>query len=172
MAAKSIYLIGGRGAGKTTVGRLLAAELGWTFIDVDEQIEGESGCTIVDIFAKHGEFEFRSLEAATLSRLAKMEQHVIATGGGIVLSQINRDHLKKSGTVIWLSASPEVAYQRISSDPSTSRSRPALTENCGLAEMIQVLREREPLYREVANFTIDTTHLSPEGVVSAILAEC
>lgn len=167
-----IILVGGRGAGKTTVGRLLASELRWEFRDVDDQVEQKAGQSITAIFSGVGESAFRLSESAALQDLVNLQQHVIATGGGVVLSPSNRELLKRSGFVVWLTATPEIMYRRISADSATSSRRPSLTRIGGLAEMKLVLADREPLYKEVANLMLDTSDLSPVGVVSAILAAC
>ena len=167
-----IFLIGGRGVGKTTVGKLLADKRGWQFADVDDDVVSAAGQSITALFNASGEPAFRKLESEALVRLVTSPTTVIATGGGIVLSKSNRDLLKQDGLVVWLTATPGVMYQRISDDPATAHRRPNLTPIGGLAEMELVLREREPLYREVADLIIDTTHLSPNEVVSAILAAC
>ncbi len=167
-----IFLVGGRGAGKTTVGQLLADKRGWQFADVDEEVVRATGQSIATIFSASGESAFRDFEAEALVRLATSSTKVIATGGGIVLAKANRDLLTKHGLVVWLTATSAVMYQRITADPATATRRPNLTATGGLVEMETVLREREPLYREVANLIVDTTDLSPNEVVSAILAGC
>ncbi len=167
-----IFLIGGRGVGKTTVGKLLAAQRDWDFADVDDDVVKRSGMSITAIFYTEGEPAFRKLETRELTRLVATPTEVIATGGGIVLAKANRDLLATQGFVVWLTASAEAAFQRTLNDPSTPDRRPNLTPYRGAAEMEFIFREREPLYREVANLIVDTTDLSPNEVVSAILAEC
>jgi shikimate kinase len=167
-----IFLVGGRGAGKTTVGRLLASELSWAFVDVDDVVERETGQTVATTFAEAGELEFRRHEAAAFKEVAALPRHVVATGGGVVLSQLNRDLLIQHGFVVWLTATPEIMFRRISADKATVERRPNLTPIGGLAEVELMLRQREPLYQEVADLVVDTSDLSPEGVVSAILAAC
>jgi shikimate kinase len=172
LTSTRIFLVGGRGAGKTTVGRLLAARLNWQFADLDDDVIRVAKQSIASMFGSGNEAEFRRLEVELLSHLASLPRAVITTGGGAVLSQSSREVLASQGFVVWLRADPEVMYQRISVDPSTAQRRPNLTSVGGLEEMILVLREREPLYMEVADLIVDTTHLSPDGVVSAILAAC
>jgi shikimate kinase len=167
-----IYLVGARGTGKTTVGRLLAARLGWAFIDVDDRIEAAAGRSVADIFANEGEAGFREREAAALLELATRPDHVVATGGGIVLRDDNRERLRGTGTCVWLTAPAETLWDRIRTDPATAARRPALTGLPGPDEVRHVAAAREPLYRSVAHFTISTEGLSPEAVASAILAAC
>jgi shikimate kinase len=167
-----IYLIGPRGSGKTTVGRLLAAQLGWSFVDMDDLIEAAAGNTIADIFATEGEFGFRDREAEALAQIAHRPDHVIATGGGIILRPDNRSRLCKSGHCVWLTAPAEVLWDRIRVDAATPVRRPALTDLSPLDEIRHVLATREPLYQSVAHQAIASGSQSPEAIVSAILAAC
>jgi shikimate kinase len=167
-----IYLIGARGSGKTTVGRLLAARLGWSFVDMDDVIESAAGETIAEIFAGEGEAGFRDREAEALAQVASRPDHVIATGGGIVLRPDSRSRLCGTGYCVWLTAPPETLSERIRVDAATAVRRPALTGLSPLDEMRHVLAAREPLYRSVAHQSIATDTQSPEAVVSAILAAC
>jgi shikimate kinase len=163
-----IYLIGYRGTGKTTVGRLLAERLCWDFVDADIHLEEQSGQTIKEMFAAEGEAGFRARESRNLRDLAGWEQTVIATGGGIILNELNRQLLRQTGCVVWLTASPRSLGERIAADPATSARRPNLSVG-GLAEIEQLLRIREPLYRAVADFEIDTEGQSPDALAEAIL---
>ena len=169
MPAPLLFLIGTRGTGKSTVGRILAARLGWAFADADERIEAAAGMSIADIFAAEGEAGFRDREAAVLAELAALKQHVVATGGGAILRPANRELLRNSGFVAWLTASPEAAFARLQGDPTSAARRPNLTPAGGLEEMRSVLAAREPHYRACAHFAIDTGLLSPETVADAIL---
>lgn len=164
-----IFLTGYRGTGKTTVGRLLAAELGWPFVDVDDRIEAAAGTSVAAIFAGEGEAGFRDREAAALAELAGLTRHVIATGGGAILRPANRELLRAAGFVAWLTARPETIWQRLQADPTTAARRPNLTAAGGLAEVQALLAAREPLYRETAHSAFDTDQQSPEAVAAAIL---
>jgi shikimate kinase len=165
---QNLFLIGYRGTGKSTVGPLVAARLGWAFVDADELTEATAGMSIKEIFAKEGETGFRNREAATLAELASRTNHVIATGGGVILRESNRAVLRKSGFVVWLSATPEAAWERIQADAATAARRPNLTVAGGLDEVCTLLATREPLYRAAANVEIRTDGLSPEAVADAI----
>lgn len=167
-----IYLIGARGSGKTTVGRQLAARVGWSFVDMDDVIEAAAGKTIAEIFAKEGESGFRDREAEALDQVASRPDHVIATGGGIILNPNSRSRLCETGYCVWLTAPPETLWSRIQADPQTAARRPALTGMTGLDEIRHVLAAREPHYQAVAHSTLSTDAQSPEAVVSAILAAC
>jgi shikimate kinase len=170
MTSERVYLIGPRGSGKTTVGRLLAARLGWAFVDADEELETRAARSIADIFAVDGEPAFRALESDVLRDLAARYRHVIACGGGVVLRPDNREILRTTGHCVWLTGDPATLADRLAVDPTTADRRPALTALPGRDEIEVVLREREPLYREVAHLTVATDGRSPDDVVSAILS--
>jgi shikimate kinase len=164
-----LYLIGYRGSGKTTVGLALARRLDLPFFDTDSVLEAEAGSTIREIFAAESEAGFRARETTTLQKLSSQTAAVISTGGGIVLRPENRAILKTSGWVVWLNADAEQLWHRISTDPTTGERRPNLTATGGLEEVRQLLRVREPLYRETANLCLDADR-SPERIVADILS--
>lgn len=164
-----ILLVGYRGTGKSTVGRSLAAALDWSFVDCDEEVERLAGRSIADIFAQEGEEGFREREAVVLRSVCQQQKCVIATGGGVVLRESNRLLLCQAGWVVWLRAEPETIFRRLQGDPSTLARRPALTGQGGLAEICTLLVQRTPLYAAVADYVVDTDHLSPLAVVTAIL---
>lgn len=165
-----IILVGYRGTGKTTVGRLLAARLGWGFADADDLVESAAGRSIADIFLTEGEPGFRDREAAALAELCRRERLVLATGGGAVLRPANRDLLKSAGFVAWLAARPETAWARLRGDPATAARRPNLTPAGGFDEVAALMAAREPLYRGLAHFAADADGPSPEAVADAILS--
>ncbi len=162
-----IFLVGYRGTGKTTVAGLLAGRLGWSWVDSDDLIERQAGGSIRHIFEAEGEAGFRRRESAVLEEMCGLGRHVVATGGGVILSAENRRRLKSAGRVVWLTADPHVIRKRLEADRTTAARRPVLTVG-GLAEIKELLRAREPLYRAVAEITVDTTGLSPEDVADAI----
>jgi shikimate kinase len=164
-----IFLIGYRGSGKSTVGRIVAERLGWEFIDADELLEERHRQTIREIFAAEGEAGFRDKEAVVLADLCSRSNTVIATGGGIVLRTQNRERLKSRGFVAWLKAEPAELWQRMQADPTTAARRPALSVG-GLSEVEQLLVVREPLYRACADAEIAVDGVSPEQAADAILA--
>lgn len=167
MAALLIYLIGYRGTGKSTVARLLAERLGWQWIDADAELEGRFGKSIRQIFAEEGEAGFRDKEAHILEALSQRRHCVIATGGGGVLRPENRARLRQ-GRVVWLRAEPEVIWQRLQTDPSSAQRRPNLAQG-GLAEIEELLKQRNPLYEECAELTFDTSRQTPEQIVEQIV---
>jgi shikimate kinase len=164
-----IFLIGYRGSGKTTVARLLAEHLRWSWCDADAVLEERFGRSIRQIFAEEGEPGFRDKEAAILEELCQTPRQVIATGGGIILREENRAKLK-TGLVLWLTAKPECLYERTQKDATTAERRPALAQG-GLAEIQEILKKREPLYAECADVTIETDQRSPAEVVKLLLAQ-
>ena len=165
-----VFLIGYRGTGKTTVGRLLADRLGWGFVDADDRIEATAGRSIAEIFAAEGEAGFRDREAAAVAELARLDRHVVSTGGGVILRPANRELLRAAGFVAWLTADPDTIWTRLLTDPTTAARRPNLTASGGADEVRTLLAAREPLYRETAAVRIPTDAPSPEAVADAILS--
>jgi shikimate kinase len=165
---RNVFLIGYRGTGKTTMAELLAAALGWQWTDSDQELENRHGCTIVELFARGDEKNFRRLESALLEELCRRSRQVIATGGGAILSPDNRVRLKASGHVVWLQADPATIWHRLRMDPTTAARRPDLTTG-GLVEIEELLHLREPLYRGCADMMVDTGNRSPEQVLKMIL---
>lgn len=167
----NIVLIGYRGTGKSTVGRLVAAQLAMQFVDADEELERRAGRSIREIFASGGESEFRDLESNVVAQLLQRDRLVAALGGGAVLRNENRQQIRRQNNrVFWLQAEATTLHQRISSDLGTSQRRPDLTSAGGLDEVVRLLAVREPLYRECAEFTVDTEAKSPETVAAEIVS--
>lgn len=148
----NIILVGLMGAGKSTIGRQLARKLNWAFYDSDKVIEERTGVDIPTIFAIEGETGFRNREEAVIAELAAQHRIVLATGGGSVLRESNRQHMQASGCVIYLRASAEQLYQRLQHD----RSRPLLQTANPLQTLRDLLKIRDPLYLEVADLVIPT----------------
>jgi len=167
----NLYLIGYRGSGKTTVGRLLAQRLGRSFVDADEEIVRRAGRTIAAIFAEKGEEAFRRQEADVVAALAEQTGLVVALGGGAILREENRRRIAASGHVVWLTASPEFLAARIAADANSGANRPSLTAGGGLAETERLLAEREPLYRSLAQTAVDTQGRTPDDIAKAIVKE-
>lgn len=166
-----VYLIGYRGSGKSTIGRKLATRLGRPFVDTDDEVEQTSGRTIREIFASEGETIFRDLEQAAIARVsAATTPTVISLGGGAILREANCQCLKAHGAIVWLEASAENLSQRIAQDSSSGDRRPDLTSRGGYAEVVEVLREREPIYRTLAEKTTRSDLAKPEDVVEEIAA--
>jgi shikimate kinase len=165
----NITLIGYRGTGKSTVARLVADRLGWSWVDADACVEEHANRTIREIFAAEGEAGFRDRESALLSELTGRDHTVIATGGGAVLRPENRRCIRRCGFTAWLVASPSTIQQRISQDSSSASRRPPLTNHGSLGEICQLLSDRAPLYRECADLILDTDRLSPDEVAQQIV---
>jgi shikimate kinase len=170
-----LALIGYRGSGKSAVAEHLAHRLKWHWLDADAEIESRAGKSIADIFAQDGEHAFRTLETAVLSNLLHRQNTVLAFGGGAILREENRRHLRDAcaasgGKVIWLKASPETLWRRIQADTSTAARRPNLTVAGGLDEIHQLLAHREDLYRQCADHAIDTDGKPLDQVAGEIAA--
>lgn len=148
------------GAGKTTIGKMLADELALEFADVDREIESRSGVDIPWIFDKEGEAGFRLRESAALAELSTLDGVLISTGGGAVMAAENRRLMSERGIVIYLHTSVEEQVRRTSRD----RKRPLLQNDDPAAVLAQLMAIREPLYREVATIVIDTDGRGPKLV--------
>jgi cytidylate kinase len=155
------------GSGKSTIGQLVAERTGMKFIDTDKQIERQQGTKISDIFATEGEEAFRDLETALLRELEAVEDTVIATGGGIVIREGNRELLKSLGTVMFLDASPEVLLERI----GDTDSRPILKEKDPLIVLRGLARSRRSHYGEAAHLHLDTEELTVDEIADKIIEE-
>lgn len=164
---KNIFLIGLMGAGKTTIGRQLARELHQDFIDSDHEIEARTGVTIPHIFDVEGEDGFRRRESSVIDELSLRNGIVLATGGGAILREENRQYLKSRGTVFYLYADLETLFKRTSKD----RNRPLLQAEDPKAVLASLLEKRDPLYRETADFIIDTSEGSIQHAVKQILTD-
>jgi shikimate kinase len=140
------------GAGKTTIGKLLAKHLGRTFYDTDHEVEKRTGVKIPVIFELEGEAGFRKRETAVIQDLTKLDGIVMATGGGAVIAEENRKLLQESGTVIYLRGSVNDLWLRMRND----KHRPLLQNVDIRAKLEQLYAERDPFYRETATLTLDT----------------
>lgn len=161
-----IVLVGPMGAGKSSIGRLLAARYQRAFVDLDAWIEAEAGTTINSIFTNEGERAFRLRESSALTAaLARIEPSVIATGGGAVLDAGNRRTMSAAGAVVYLQVQPAMQMQRLAGDGS----RPLLATSDPLQRLAELQALREPLYREVADMVFDTTHFPPPDAVVALM---
>ena len=122
----NLYLVGYRCTGKTSVGRLLSDAMGWTFVDMDNELVTEAGIPIEDIVVRRGWEHFREIEARLLERLSQTKCQVIATGGGVVTVRSNVTAMRATGKVVWLKASPAVLAERMAADINTASQRPPL----------------------------------------------
>ena len=160
----NIFLVGLMGAGKTTVGRLLARHLNKTFVDADHELETRTGASIPLIFELEGEAGFREREARLLAELVRRENIVLATGGGAVLRPENRAALARHGIVVYLDASVDDLVARTRHD----RNRPLLQTGDPRLKLEELFRQRDPLYREIADIIVTTGRHSVHQVVREI----
>ena len=162
-----ITLIGLPGSGKSTVGRHLAKRLHVPFLDSDHVIEQRLGCSIREFFDREGEERFRDFEELVIDELTAAPSGVLSTGGGAVLRPQNRRHLRERGTVVYLNSSPEDIYKRLRHDTQ----RPLLQVSDPLGKLRDLYAVRDPLYREVAHFTVDTGRPSVATLVNMIVMQ-
>jgi shikimate kinase len=166
----NLFLIGYRCTGKSTVGRALAERIGWPFVDTDQVIVEALGAPIARIVAEKGWPCFRQQEHLSLKRVAAGDGQVVATGGGIILDARNIAAMRASGAVIWLTAGEPAIRARLLADAATDGSRPALTDRGMIAEIGEVLAERNPHYEKAADLTIDTDKMTIRSVCDRINA--
>lgn len=163
---KNIVLIGFMGTGKTSVGKVLAKKLGREFVDVDEVIEKTTGMKISEIFSRFGERVFRDIETEVIKLITKKNGQVIATGGGVVLRDENMNRLRENGIIFCLKAKENVIFERV----KHCTDRPLLQVQNPEERISQLLKERMPLY-DKADFSVDTSGLTPEEVADRIIEE-
>ena len=160
----NIILIGFMGAGKTTVGRKLANRLGYFFLDTDQQIEKQQGCTIEEIFRYAGEATFRELETKLLGNLQNVHNTILSTGGGMFLRSENQVFLKGIGKTVYLQVGRETLEQRLQCDLN----RPLLQKPNWQENVNQMLQQREPAYL-TADLTVEAQEGPPNVMVSRII---
>lgn len=163
----NIFLVGMMGSGKTTIGRLLAKQLGKTFIDCDEEIQKRTGVSVTHIFDVEGEAGFRKRETAVIHELVRLDNIVLATGGGAVLGAENRAELTNNGLVVYLKGSVHDLWHRTRHD----RNRPLLQIADPLAKLKELYSQRDPLYNEVADIVVQSGKQSAQNLVMKLLQE-
>src|SRR5580692_6437836 len=164
LGSRSIVLVGMMGVGKSSIGRRLAARLGVPFVDADSEIEKAAGMSIADIFARHGEADFRSGEARVIARLLDGGPQVLATGGA-VMNADTRGAIKAKGVSIWLSAEFDVLMRRIN---KRKNDRPMLQTADPAATLRELLVAREPAYAQ-ADLTVQSREVPHDAIVSEIM---
>jgi shikimate kinase len=165
LGSRSIVLVGMMGVGKSSIGRRLAARLGVPFVDADAEIEKAAGMSIADIFARHGEADFRSGEARVIARLLDGGPQVLATGGGAVMNADTRAAIKAKGVSIWLSAEFDVLMRRIN---KRKNDRPMLQTADPAATLRELLVAREPVYA-LADLTVQSREVPHDAIVAEIM---
>ncbi len=163
----NIFLVGLMGSGKTTIGRALAKRLTMQFVDAEHEIESRTGASLTLLFDIAGEASFRQREADVVRDLTAQAGIVLATGGGAILNEESRRYLRERGTVVYLRASVNSLVQRTSHD----RNRPLLQTTDPRARIEALMRERAPLYEEVAHITVETGRPNVQTVVQTILSQ-
>lgn len=158
--SNNVFLVGPMGAGKTTIGRMLAEQLGMEFLDSDREIEASTGANIPWIFDVEGESGFRAREKRMINALTRRQDIVLATGGGAIISRKNRQRLRKRGRVVYLRASIRQQIERTSRD----KNRPLLQTADPEKVIRQLMESREPLYEEIADLVIDTNRRNTRSV--------
>jgi shikimate kinase len=166
LGRRSIVLVGMMGAGKSSIGRRLATRLEVPFVDADTEIEKAAGMSIADIFARHGEADFRSGEARVIARLLDGGPQVLATGGGAVMNAETRAAIKAKGVSIWLSGELDVLMRRIS---KRKNDRPMLQTADPAARLRELLVEREPFYA-LSDLTVQSREVPHEAIVTEIMS--
>ena len=166
MSFAGIALIGLRGAGKSTLGKMLAKKVGWNFVELNKEIEAQNGLSVAEIIALYGQEGFRRMEQAALTQLlARKELTVLATGGGIVSEPLTFDLILSSFYTIWLKAEPEEHMGRVRKQGDL---RPMADDRSAMAELRNILVSREPLYAR-ASATVDTAGLSVDAAAARLI---
>lgn len=166
MGRGTVFLVGMMGAGKTTLGKALARRLEREFLDTDRVLVERTGVPVATIFEIEGEDGFRRRESLVLAELAARDDCVVATGGGAVLVEANRELMRSHGTVVYLRARIESLWERTRHDTS----RPLLNTPDPRATLVELLEKRDPLYREAAHLVIDVGTQSAGSLVTRIAA--
>jgi shikimate kinase len=161
---RTVVLVGLMGAGKSCIGRRLALLLDLSFTDADREIEEAAGCSIPDIFARHGEAAFRDGERKVIQRLLDGPVHVLATGGGAFLDPRTREAIRARGVSVWLRADLELLARRV----ARRNNRPLLQVEDQRAKLSELMAERYPVYAE-ADVTVDSADLPPDTMAERVL---
>jgi len=163
----NLILVGMMGSGKTTIGRTLAKHLGKSFVDSDEEIQQRTGVTIPHIFDVEGEAGFRLRETSAICELMARDNMVLATGGGAILAEQNRDMLRQNGIVVYLKANVHDLWQRTRHD----RSRPLLQTGDPRAKLAELFEQRDPLYQQAADIIVQSGKQSAHALMLQLVGE-
>jgi len=165
---KNIILIGYRCTGKTSVGKKLSERLGLPFFDTDDLIVERAGMSIREIVEKGSWDLFRKKEKEAIKGLSSMQESIIATGGGVFDDHENREYLKRNSLFVWLTAGVKTIMERMLADQNSGSRRPSLSHNDLETETSMILKKRESAYRELADFTIDTSERNIDLIADEI----
>lgn len=163
----NIFLIGFMGAGKSTIAKALQRELGFPLVEMDERIVQEQGMSINDIFAQYGESRFRDIESQLVVDLGEQEPSIISCGGGVVVRPQNTQNMKKSGKIVFLTATPETIYERV----KNSTDRPILNGHMNVEYIAELMEKRRALYEAAADITIQTDGKTREQICEEIIGK-
>lgn len=164
---KHLFLIGFMGAGKTSVSQALGKHLGWDIVEMDQHITAQEGMSVSEIFAQKGEAYFRACETALLESFAQSEPCIVSCGGGVPMREENVAAMKRSGTVVLLTARPQVILDRVKDD----HSRPLLEGHKDIPYITSLMEQRRPKYEAAADLVVDTSDISVEEVCREILRQ-
>ena len=164
MDFKNIFIVGSMGSGKTSIGKILAKKNHLSFLDTDHEIIRSSGYSIPDIFEKFGEEYFRELETKQLKEMYGMKNHVISTGGGIILKKQNIELIKDLGIVIFLDISINSQINRV----KNRKNRPLINDNNLKDNLLSLKKIRDPIYKKISNYIIDVSEKERNQIVTEI----
>ena len=164
---KTLFLIGFMGSGKSSVSAALVKKLGWNVIEMEERIAADEGMSIPEIFAQKGEAHFRACETALLCSFAKGDPCIVSCGGGVPLREENVIAMRQNGTIVLLTARPEVILDRV----KDSNERPLLQNRKSVEGISELMEQRRPKYEAAADVTVDTSDLTIEEVCQAVLQQ-
>ncbi len=165
----NLFLIGYRCTGKTTIGKSVARKLDWSFVDSDLLVIEECGKSIKALIDTEGWDAFRRMERSTLKQICTKNRQVVATGGGVVLDSHNVTAMKTSGMVVWLAATAETIQKRMRQDKNTENFRPALTDKGRMAEIEEMLAQRNPYYESASDFFIPTDDVPVDEITQTVI---
>ena len=164
MDFKNIFIIGSMGSGKTSIGKMLAKENNLSFLDTDHEIIRSCGYSIPDIFKEFGEEHFRNLETEQLRKMKALENHVISTGGGIILKNDNKKLMKDLGIIIFLDINISSQVDRV----KNRKNRPLLNDKNLKDNLLSLKKTRDPIYKKISNYIIDVSGKERDQIINEI----
>lgn len=164
----NIFLIGFMGAGKSTIARTLQSKLDMPLIEMDERIVEEQGCSINEIFDRTGEAGFRDIESDLVKRIANERDSIVSCGGGAVIRPENVEYMKKSGKIVFLTATPETIYERV----KNGKDRPLLNGNMNVEYISSLMDKRRDIYNAASDEKIATDNKSKDEIAQEIIEKC